>query len=197
MTKLLILMLVLGMASTASAVVVPSPQTYYFAMDISGPGTDFVTGDTITIDIYAGDTVPVTAMFDTVLNISAAAGIGSITQGSPASWTTYNATTSADGMGGFNVNVNGNQVTAGIPVDALVYSVSFTAGAAGEVIIDATVGNWSGNTAVVGPVDGLYDGVTPAYEAYGLPYKSITIVPEPMTIALLGLGGLVLLRRRK
>ena len=76
MKKLLILMLVLGMASTAPAVLVSSVQTYYFGMDMSASGTTFDIGDTILIEIYAGDTVAVSDMLTTVLNIDYAASIG-------------------------------------------------------------------------------------------------------------------------
>ena len=201
MKKLLIFMLVLGMASMASAVTVPSDQTFYFQMDISGPQADFYTGDTITIDIYAGDTIAVTDMLSTVLNISTAASAGTATISNAGDWGTpptgINLTTTADGSGGFNVNVHGIVAAAGIPTGASIYSVSFVAGAAGTVTIDAASGTWSGWGAAVGPVDGFNDGTTPGYEIYGLPYAQVTVIPEPMTIALLGLGGLALLRRRK
>ena len=78
----------------------------------------------------------------------------------------------------------------------MVYSISFVADGAGTVTIDAESGTWSGNVAVVGPADGAYDGETPAYEIYGLPYAEITVIPEPMTVLLLGLGGLFLRRRK-
>jgi len=204
MKKLLIFMLVLGMASTASAVLVPSTQTFYFQMEISAPGTDFEIGDTVTIDIYAGDTAAVTDMLGTVLNISEATSAAVATISSSAHWNIEpvvppdgTLTTTADGGGGWNVNVSGLVATVGIPTNDLIYTVTFVANGAGVVIIDAASGTWSGYEAVVGPVDGLYDGETPAYEAYGLPYAEITVIPEPMTIALLGLGGLFLLRRRK
>ena len=193
-------MLVLGMASTASAVLVSSAQTYYFKMEISAPGTetDFFVGDTVTIQLFAGDTIPVTDMLNTVLNISEATSAAVATISRPGDWSVPPIpTTTADGGGGWNVNISGAPVMAGIPTNASIYSISFVANGAGVVIIDATSGSWSGYDAAVGPVDGLYDGETPAYEAYGLPYAEVTIIPEPMTIALLGLGGLFLLRRRK
>jgi hypothetical protein len=52
------------------------------------------------------------------------------------------------------------------------------------IIIDPVSGAWLGVYASPGPDDNL-------------PYVVLHVIPEPMTIALLGLGGLFLLRRRK
>jgi hypothetical protein len=52
------------------------------------------------------------------------------------------------------------------------------------IIIDPLLGTWFSRVATPGPDDNL-------------PYVVLHVIPEPMTVALLGLGGLFLLRRRK
>ena len=54
------------------------------------------------------------------------------------------------------------------------------------------------DVTITGLVEGTYVISTDSYEGSGPDdLLTITVVPEPMTIALLGLGGLFLLRRRK
>ena len=197
MRKLLIFMLVLGLASSASAVLQTSDQTYYFQMETSASGVGFGTGDTITIEIFTGDTQAVTDMLETVLNIDSAASASVAVISNPGDWSTAPIpTTTPDGSGGYNVNISGAIAIGGIAVDTSLYTVQFVGGGPGTVTIDAVSGTWSGWPAVVGPVDAFNDGTTPGYEVYGLPYDQI-VIPEPMTIALLGLGSLFLLKRRK
>jgi len=60
-----------------------------------------------------------------------------------------------------------------------------------DVFVAATGGSPEGHTAV-------YDGTTPALEVTGtLGSASVTIVPEPSTLAWLALGGLGAIRRRR
>jgi len=56
--------------------------------------------------------------------------------------------------------------------------------ASSYIIIDANGGYWDGSNADEGSGDGL-------------PYAMIHVIPEPMTMSLLGLGGLALIRRRR
>ena len=133
-----------------------------------------------------------------VLNIDAATSAAVATISNAAHWSVeptvanLGLSTTADGSGGYNVYVHGSPVTAGIPTYASIYTVSFVANGAGTVTVDATSGQWDGLVAIPGINDGFYGSGA----IYGLPYAQITVIPEPMTIALLGLGGL-LLRRRK
>ncbi|MFC1675651.1 PEP-CTERM sorting domain-containing protein [Planctomycetota bacterium] len=63
--------------------------------------------------------------------------------------------------------------------------VSFTFTATGGVTIDPYYGQYNGDGVINSAVVGVGD-------TYGV----VTLVPEPMTIALLGLGGLFLRRRK-
>ncbi len=53
-----------------------------------------------------------------------------------------------------------------------------------------------GSTGLVAAV-GINDGFYGSGAQYGLPYATINVVPEPATMALLGLGGLLMRKRRK
>ena len=193
MTKKLTLIAIalLAIAPFANAALVSSTQGSLFRMDITGTSATVNAGDTLTIQIFAGSDLAVSSMLNTVLNISKAASVGAITQSNAGSWSTYDATTSVSGAG-FNVNVNGT-LPADIATGASIYSFTFVTGAAGIVTIDAVSGIWSGSTAVAGSADGYYESGA----IYGLPYAQINVVPEPITVALLGLGGLFVARKNK
>lgn len=193
MKKLVILMLVFGLAVSANAALVSSTQGYYFRMDITGPTATPNVGDTLTVEIFAGtDPTGAGTMLNTVLNIDQASSIGAVTISNAGDWSVApNPSTSVAGSG-FDVNVNGNPaVVGGIPTGNSIYSVSFVA-VEGVVTVDADAGQWDSLTAVAGVDDGWFS----AGAIYGLPYAQVTVVPEPMTIALLGLGGLFLRRKK-
>ena len=190
MKKLLALVLILVMASSASAVLT-SYQGYYFEMVIDAPAVIGI-GDTVSVEILAGDSV-VSEMLSTVLNVDAGATVSALTVSIPGDWSWLNSGngTASDGGDGYNVSLDGT-VPEAIAAGDSIYSFSFTTLEAGTVTIDAVSGSWSTFAAAVGIDDAWYSSGA----QYGLPYAQITVVPEPMTIALLGLGGLFLRRRR-
>jgi len=190
MKKFLTLFLVLAVASSASAVSTEY-QGYYFKMVIDAPA-EIGIGDTVGVEILAGDSI-VSEMLTTVLNVDAGASISALTISNPGAWSWLNPTNGATvSGGGYNVNVDGT-LPADIAAGSSIYSFSFTTLAAGTVTIDAVSGAWSTFAAAIGPDDAYYS-IDPIY---GLPYAELTVVPEPMTFCLLGLGGLFLRRRKK
>jgi hypothetical protein len=85
----------------------------------------------------------------------------------------------------------------GFPATGLLYSYSYDIPSDAVVgsIITFTVGDIAeyGTASSIGY---LVEGATAQMSMAGMEFTS-TVIPEPMTIALLGLGGLFLLRRRR
>lgn len=171
MKKLLIFMLVLGITSSASAVVV--------TLDPSG-SADHAAGDVVINVVSDSDLLGHTSYIAVLDNTHG--GFSSVVKlagaGSAASVTPFGAygifadVYGIEAMGtaadpDFTSVVAGNQFTA---------TIAFNGAAIGQ---DVTVG-------LLNPA---LDGFVHSYRIQG--------IPEPMTIALLGLGGLFLLRRRK
>ena len=166
MKKLLTLMLVFGLASVASA---------SLSMDISGT-VEVVQGDTLTITTSSDDTAQEGYLGYIIIE---AGGDGALSNPVTLSNAGNIAGTNPYSEEGWGV---GYELSASSTVSDLVAGDHFT--------VDwATSGLNVGDTAVVSLwLDPDYD--TPQATA------TLTVIPEPMTIALLGLGGL-LLRRRK
>lgn len=157
MKKLLVLLLVLGMASAASAALVEQPDSSSLAVVVSGD---------LGADLY--------------LILSSDGALSGITLGADA-----------PDLSGY----------AG-PTSDLAGMGLFPAGYVGEYWVMASSQNpypLTGTylTAMGGAVG---DSVNLSWfdEAGGMgDLGTIVLVPEPMTLALLGLGGLMMLRRRK
>ena len=185
MKKLLILMLVLGMASLANA-----------AMQISVGGDPepvdsqitLLPTETIMLDIWTDADMPAFAggpwmlVVDTTLgSMTPGTALPPMTYGLPApGYTTDNANVippaGKEGIWGIAVNTNMTPIPAGT---VLYDEIIFHCEAAG----DATI----------------YLMNAPEGSMANIIYDSVVIhqIPEPMTILLLGLGGLFLRRRKQ
>lgn len=180
MKKLLILMLVLGLVSTASAVTMSLTSGGSSTLTI---GTDVEIDDVITVDLVLADNSSGLQYVDFVSSTSDGtkpliSAVGSWAQmtimpdaGTLTSGDILDATASAPG---------------GQEKSGTVYSFSATVKGTGEITPVMTSGDY-------------WFVLTNPYFYYGntVTQNALTIVPEPATVMLLGLGGLLLRRRKK
>jgi hypothetical protein len=167
MKKLLILMLVLGMTSAASA-----------ALTWSADPITVGVGDTIAVTIDSSDALPYAGGPAWVgADPSAVASIASIVQLAAAGEDAVVDDPTATGWPGW-WTINALDTT-GTPGDTMAAGPQWTVTISGDSVGTYVISSDSYGSA------GADDLLT------------INVVPEPMTIALLGLGGLFLLRRRK
>jgi len=183
MKKLLILLLVLGITSLASATTV----------SLTAQGTTIVVPVntkvflTISSDAGTGGNLGILA-FDAVITVSGTPDI--ISDGMDALDADYQTTYSWDptmpcyiiGQGTSSVEIGGGNFGGNmLPI-------------VGWVEVD-----YQGGTQLVSIAGGVAHGGHGDVMMNPLSFNPgvVTIIPEPMTIALLGLGGLFLLRRRK
>lgn len=178
MKKFLILLMVLGMASWANAGMIDVVVTGYDDNDGSG---DISPSDLIYIAI----TVPVggSGGYDLDLHVSGPGTLQEVDGGPNANHQM--------GMGMWLYSGIANngiarmvEVTMGTMPGDLVWGLAIHCDDIGDVLVDLTL---AGTTRV--------DGVVLTEADLG--DLVIVQVPEPMTIALLGLGSLFMLRRRK
>jgi hypothetical protein len=171
MKKLLVLMLVLGMVSTANATL---------TFRVGGVDTttlDVVAGTTVTIQIYDDVTTQAGYNAQVILDV--------VSNGAVENGQIYAAAGSAGAIVAYNYAPYG---LVGYNLTSMSISDDISAGLHFSVDYNAT-GTSSGDTDAFS----LYDGRQGYAKVDSLP---ITIIPEPMTIALLGLGGLFLRRRK-
>jgi len=170
MKKLLIFMLVLGMASAANAVLTD------IQIDVAGShvGTSFdvVVGQTISLEIYSGNT-------DTGLAYLGFEDNGLYTFGTPV--VTPNA--------GDKGSVFGPYVWEGY--NEVELTVSKTASG---TVTPGTMLLWP---ITAGSSVGTIDVYLQDEDVLTKDTLTLNIIPEPMTVLLLGLGGLFLRRRKK
>ena len=168
MKKLLVLMLVLGMASLANAVL--------------------ISGDTVTTGNIEWSVV------DEQLIGTNATG----TANAEATWIDGDTAPWDDIVVGIGTS-NGNSVNDGAGDMGKVNSWSFGGGTGfdvyggdldGAVLPNLGAGQWY-QFGLSGPGT-IGIGMYPSFDAIG----TITVTPEPMTMVLLGLGGLFLRRRK-
>ena len=167
MKKILVLMLVLGIASMAPA-----------ALTLTGP-TTVAVGGTITLTLSADAESVLIGDFGYVY----VGGLGN----DPVSNITM-LTAMSDG------DFSGLLYTA----NTYTYFYFVGADAPAEVPPPLSAGPWLtfDVTASVTPLSGVINVSVISFRGYSGDTHAITVIPEPMTIGLLGLGGLFLRRRK-
>jgi hypothetical protein len=192
MKKLLVLMLILGLTSIAGAAV-GSNTDKIVQLSVNGGVADeyfkdepLNPSDTVTLDIQLADGVAMDAM-ELDLEIIGGATISlpdpatDIIVGGFESWSLIVEGVTDKGIAAIA------GVTFGSVDGTLVDGITFHCEGQGPVTVQLTS---AGSNSIVAPESRLLD-------AADLGSIVIHQVPEPMTITLLGLGGLALLRRRK
>ena len=176
MRKLLVLFLVLGMASlgmasvaSAAIVIDVDPLGGNTKVDIAIEAGGSLTGYDFLVEVV-GDAV-MSAPTVMALGTGAWAGPASDDSGLPAA-----------------VRVSAGAILAfgGLPIpgEALILSMPLVEGGTYPYTINLSAASAAGT---------IFDGET---VPMGL-IESVTVIPEPMTMTLLGLGGLALIRRRR
>ena len=176
MKKLLILMLVLGIASAAQA------ATMNLTLGSADTYTDVPVGTVITVTLTTDDVVKNWEAIDFT-----ASGSNTATGGS---WQVGNAGASDDGTESAG-DITGAQMAVVMGEEYLAGTVLYQFSA--TINEDGTIG--MANVSCIDPY-GSPPMPPPYYTIGTLNGLDVTIVPEPMTIMLLGLGGLFLRRRR-
>jgi len=176
MKKLLILVMVLAMASLANATIV----------SITGPSTIALGGTAAYTVSQSGTPAIGSADIDAVADLATK---GTLSAGAIVA---TGRDTTTDYIGApFGTNSNGYEfsaanLTSGVALGTNLFTFTLTAtGTLGQIIALSMVEN------------SFYDAtfVQIPTGSVGLQGMNVTITPEPMTIALLGLGGLFLRRR--
>jgi hypothetical protein len=177
--KFLIFALVLALCSTASAVSVSLTSG---GKSTLVQGVDWTVGQTITVDLVVDTSTKSIYVIDFL--VPSAVGTASVGAWS-AAMPNFVSPGTLDGSG--NIRDAGATCPTGSPAAAGTVLYSFS------VVLS--------DTGLISPymvgTDYIITGGTTVYASpTGIGQNGLHIVPEPITIALLGLGGLFLRRRR-
>lgn len=206
MKKLLVLMLVLGMASFANATITLSVNG-----EVADDSIELTPSDVVTLDIFIGDVDLAGGTFQVLLNNAQGAldysGITfevlpltrmwvsywlPVNVAWEAPWRVIQDQSDAQGVMIAGMNLTNNTVGPYTLMDDLIFHCEEATDVTIELVAYGDIFAWTYDAAGVkqAEVEILY--------AAGTLIDSIYVYqPEPMTIALLGLGGLFLRRRRK
>lgn len=194
--KSIALMAVAGLATVASA--------QSLNVNLSWDSTSIGFGDTATATVSASfEGQPAGAYLSSAnFDLIASAALGTVGNVGAVSWN--NAGLGFDGQGVASgadiVGINASQfslippITAGSPI--VIMTFEFTAGE------EAGVVDYSSATAAGAPFSfsvtgGAFSDQPVSYGDDAFSAQSLTVVPAPSAMALLGLGGLVAGRRRR
>lgn len=185
MKKLLMLMLVLGFATAANAAVLDIGLFWFDGTNYLDEAPATVLGTTITVNVIGDKTVKGTNGID----FGEGTSTGTLSLGS---WQVA-TTTGTDGTLTGNDIIDASYTsTAAATAGTVLYTFDYAvaAGVSGGGTVQAMM--QTGDKFTNGLTAYLWEGTG----AHSTVLSDLTIVPEPMTIALLGLGGLFLRRRK-
>lgn len=180
MKKILVLLMVLGMSSWAYAGMIDVVIDGYDDNDQSG---DISPSDLIYIKITVGDGYGGSGGYDLDLHVSGPGTLQEVDGGPTANHQMGMGMWVYSGIANNSIDRMVEVSMGSMPGD-LIWGLAIHCDGEGDVLVDLTL---NGTTRV--------DGVVLTEADLG--DLVIKQVPEPMTIALLGLGGLLALRRRK
>ena len=179
MKKLLILMLVLGLVSTAGAATL--------RLEYSGSSTApaSVLGTTISVDMLCD--VQLTGI--NKVDFGEGTSTGTLSLGDWQVLTQGQANEDGTLTSNDIIDAFASQSGGAWSADTVLYSFDYAVGASGGGTVQMMMSAGDNDSAV--------DGMTVYSYGTSLSLSDLTILPEPMTIALLGLGGSFLRRRRR
>jgi hypothetical protein len=186
MKKLLVLMLVLSMASMASATLQLSVNGLRGVTDVT---VTVVPSGNVTLDIWTTEAISA-GVGEGYWAIGSATALSTIS-GGVSLWPTEPGISIADDAAGAGVALpqGENGVWGGVYITGVISGIAADAGVYDEILFHC---EGPGDVIVT-----LYADADSTPVAVGTVTIHQQVIPEPMTMALLGLGGLFLRRRSK